>query len=554
TSIAETSLTIEGITLVVDTGLERRSLMNPLTGMASLETVTASMASADQRRGRAGRLAPGHCYRLWAKEENSNRPVFSTPEIALTDLAPLVLELAQWGVSNQTMLTWLTPPPEKAWAQATRLLQSLEIIDEKRRLTRHGQALATLGLSPRLGHMLVTANRLGSGGLACDIAAFLMERSPFQNHHAEVDFSARLRLLQAGSHPNGVNRSTLSRVRKQSRAWRGRLKPLTDTSQLSIGAICALAFPDRIGKARSASGLDYKLSGGGAAAFTAPNPLSGEPWLVITELDGRTHEARIFTAVSITLDEIETLFESRLVHENQLHWDRQQQAIVSRNVTLLGEIVLREQPAEMPAGEETVDIMLQVIRKLGLSCLPWTKAANDWLERLRFLHHIQSDRTTLPDFSETALLETLDEWLGPWLSGISKRSQLANLDLKAILKSRLSWEQQQSIDKLAPTHLTVPSGSRIRLQYDGERPPVLAVRIQEMFSATDSPTIADGQVRVQLQLLSPARRPVQITSDLAGFWSGSYQEVKKEMKGRYPKHHWPEDPINTRPHATVKPR
>jgi len=553
TSIAETSLTIEGISIVVDSGLERRAEMNPRSGMTRLVTVAASRASADQRRGRAGRLGPGHCYRLWSKVENGRHPAFSTPEIALADLSPLALEMAQWGVSDPTSLCWLDPPPARHWAQASRLLQSLDIFDRTGRLTSHGHSLASLGLHPRIGHMLVTANQLGAGRLACDIAALLQERSPFPNAARETDFGARLSLLDQHPLPRDINGGIIARVRKQRRAYRQQLKPLTTSATLSAGAICALAYPDRIARQRGNGSLSYKLSGGGAATFFSPNALSTEPWLVVTELDGREREAHIFSAVAVSRNELETLFREQLLHQERLLWDRQQRAVVSERVTLLGELILHREPAEVSSEEEATQLLLQAIQDHGLDCLPWSPAASSYLQRLRFLQGVEG-LMALPDFSPAALLDTLPDWLGPWVEGKRKFSQLQSLDLYAILRSRLSWEQQQRVDKLAPTHLTVPSGSRIRLQYHDEKPPVLAVRLQEMFSCTTTPTVAGGRVPVLVHLLSPARRPVQITDDLAGFWAGSYQAVKKEMKGRYPKHHWPDDPANTPAHATVKPR
>lgn len=553
TAIAETSLTIEGISIVIDAGLERSTKFNPRTGMSHLVTVTASQASADQRRGRAGRLGPGHCYRLWSESEQAARQHFSEPEIVTADLSALVLELAQWGVSDPATLQWLTPPPEKTYKQAQRLLQSLNILDANNRLTSHGKRIAKLGLHPRIGHMLVIANQAGAGKTACDIAAFFSERTPFTDASSKVDFSARLPLLNSKAR-NGIHGGIISRVKKQSQAYQHRITRLTRGSTLSPGAICAHAYPDRIGQLRDNKNLTYKLSGGGAASFHSPNQLSNEDYLVITELDGRERSAKIFSAVAITLTEIETLFADQLSNETRVSWNKQQTAIIAEKITTFKTLVLRQAPILKISDDTLLPLMLIAIRQHGLSCFMWDKKSTQWLNRVRFLNRHEKEHSTLPDFSETALLESLESWLAPWIQGFKKLSQLKSLNIKSLLMSRLDWTQQQWIHAQAPTHFQVPSGSRIALTYEENQPPVLAVRIQEMFSCTTTPTIADGKAPLLLHLLSPGQRPVQVTQDLISFWSNSYLEVKKELKGRYPKHHWPDDPLNTQPHATVKPR
>ncbi len=554
TAIAETSLTIEGISIVIDAGLERSTKFNLRTGMSHLVTVTASQASAEQRRGRAGRLGPGHCYRLWSETEQAARQQFSEPEIVTADLSPLVLELAQWGVSDPAALQWLTLPPEKTYKQAQRLLQSLNILDTKNQLTTHGKLISMSGFfHPRIGHMLVMANQAGAGKTACDIAAFFSERTPFTDASCELDFSARPPLLNNKSR-NGIHRGIISRVKKQSQAYQQRLTPLTRGSTLSFGAICAHAYPDRIGQLKDNKNLTYKLSGGSAASFNSPNQLSNKEYLVITELGGRERSARIFSAVEITLDEIESLFADQLNHETRVTWDKQQAAIIAEKLTTFKTLVLRQAPIKQITDATLLPLMLTAIRQHGLSCFMWDKKSTQWLNRVRFLNSHEREQSTLPDFSETALLESLEDWLAPWIQGFKKLSQLKSLDIKNLLVSRLDWTQQRWVDAQAPTHFKVPSGSSIALTYEENQPPVLAVRIQEMFSCTTTPTIANGKAPLLLHLLSPARRPVQVTQDLISFWNNSYLEVKKELKGRYPKHHWPDDPLNTMPHATVKPR
>ncbi len=554
TSIAETSLTIEGISTVIDVGLERRAQMNPRTGMTGLVTVPASRASSDQRRGRAGRLGPGHCIRLWSEADHEQRPANSEPEIVLADLSPLALEVIRWGITDPAQLCWLTPPPPQPWQQALRLLRSLEIIDHKTRLTAHGEAVAALGLHPRIGHMLIIAKQRGNGRRACDIAAFMEERSPFRGSNQNENFAARLQLFDSHPGNSGVDHQILRRVKRQSRALQQQLGASADSgTSLSIGAICALAYPDRIGQRRAGTRPAYRLSGGGAAYFPEPNPISDESYLVITELDGREREARIFSAVPVTIDALELLFEQQIVTNTEQTWDDKREAVIAQKIVRLGELILHRKPAESIDTATAKDLLLTAIKRAGIDCLPWTDAAKNWCQRVQFLASLDTLPLSLPDYSEQALLDSLDEWLGPGIEGISSFTALQRLDLFAILKNRLDWEQQQKIEELAPTHLQVPSGSRIRLSYSAGKPPVLAVRIQEMFSATTTPRIADGRAAVLLHLLSPARRPVQITDDIARFWAGSYQEVRKEMKSRYPKHHWPEDPINTQPHKGVRP-
>ncbi len=555
TSIAETSLTIEGISVVIDAGLERRAEMDARSGMTSLVTVTASRASAEQRRGRAGRLGPGWCYRLWAEAEQNRRPAHGEPEIMLADLAPLALELLTWGVSNPDALFWMTPPPRQRWEQALRLLRRLDAVDDSGKLTAHGKRLGELGLHPRLAHMLVRARELGAGRRACAIAALLQERSPFRGANAEPDFSARLALLDKGARLDGVDRGIVQRARKQAEALARQLGvDADDDSQLSTGAICALAYPDRIGQRRGGVRPVWRLSGGGAAFFPEPNTISDAPWLVVTELDGRPREARIFSAAPIEEAELRDLFADQLTTTESVRWDAERQRVVAESVVRLGEIVLQRDSRPPTDADSARALLLDAIRRQGLDCLPWSKAAADWRRRIEFLAMVEGLDIALPDLSDAALLANLEAWLGPWLDGMTALSELMRLDLLAILKSGLDWSAQQRIDELAPPHLTVPSGRRIALRYQDGKPPVLAVRLQEMFSATETPTVAGARVPVLLHLLSPAQRPVQITNDLPGFWAGSYAEVRKEMKGRYPKHHWPEDPVDSAPHATARPR
>ncbi len=551
TAIAETSLTIDDIRIVVDAGLSRLARFDPRTGMSGLVTEPASRASADQRRGRAGRLSAGWCYRLWSGQNHRRRPAETPPEIERADLAPLVLELLQWGVADPAALFWTTPPPEAGWRRALGLLEMLGIIDARQRLTAHGKALAGFGLHPRLAHMLVSANACGAGRLACDIAALMQEKSPFPASAAEPDFSARLPLLAADSSGSGYDRGVIQRARRQSRALQRQLGDIDDSGDLSPGAVCALAYPDRIGQRRGGPRPIWRLAGGGAAFFPEPNAISDEAFLVVTELDGRQREARIFSAVAVTAEALEEVLGDRIEQTTRLRWDDDRRRVVAERLRHFGAVVFERKTVEPDDPAQVTALLLEAIRRHGLDVLPWTETARQLQRRIAFVASL--DDGDLPDCHDAALLDDLEQWLTPWLDGIDGFDALQRLDLTAILRARLDWPQQQRLDELAPTHVTVPSGSRLRLEYPDEGPPTLAVRLQEMYSATETPTVAGGRVRVRLHLLSPAGRPVQITDDIAAFWQGSYAEVRKEMKGRYPKHHWPEDPASAPAHRGVRP-
>ncbi len=554
TAVAETSLTIEGVRIVVDAGLARLSRFDPRSGMSGLVTQPASRASADQRRGRAGRVDRGWCYRLWSEAAHQRRPAEAPPEIERADLAPLALELLQWGVTDPATLFWTTPPPGPSWRRALGLLQQLGIIDPEQRLTPHGRSLGGLGLHPRLAHMLVTADRLGDGVRACHIAALLLEKSPFPAGLPEPDFGQRLALLEGDARPDGLDRGVIERARQQSAALRRRLGNPDDQRRLGIGALCALAYPDRIGQRRPGPRPIWRLSGGGAAFFPAPNAISDATWLVMTELDGRAREARIFSAATVSLPELEALFGDRIETIEQARWDDERRCVVAERIRRFGALTLHREPAGDIDPATATTLLLDALRKHGIDTLPWTTQARQLQQRIGFLRRLDGADGELPDVADEALLADAEHWLAPWLDGIRCLDELKRLDLVSILLARLSWAQRQRLDDEAPTHITVPSGSRIALRYDGHGAPVLAVRLQELYSARETPTIAGGQVRLRLELLSPARRPVQITNDLAAFWAGSYAEVRKEMKGRYPKHHWPDDPLRARPHRGVKPR
>ena len=551
TSIAETSLTIEGIRIVVDGGQMRLPRFDPNGGMTKLVTVPVSKASAEQRRGRAGRLGPGLCYRLWSEAAHRALPGFTAPEIADADLAPLALELARWGVSDPTSMAWLEPPPAASYAQAVDLLKRLGALDHGGRITAHGKAMAALPLHPRLAHMVLKAESMGLGSLACDLAALLSERDILRNAR-DADLRLRLEAL-ADPRSNNADRGGVQRVRDAAKQLRRSLRiPQSDDSVEEAGLLLAFAYPDRIGQRRSAQGLQYRLSNGRGAFFPVPEALATEDMLVMADLDGDKRDARIFLAAPVTRAEIEDHFAELILTTEAVAWDSREQVVTARRQRKLGELVLKDEALPKPSREAITEAMLAGVREMGLACLPWNDAARKFQSRITFLRRIEGE--AWPDLSDEALTETLSDWLPPWLEGISRKAHLERLDMLEILEAALPWEKKRDLDEAAPTHVTVPSGSRIPIDYETGEIPVLAVRLQEMFGLADTPTLAHGRVKLVLHLLSPARRPMQVTQDLASFWANTYKQVKADLKGQYPKHYWPDDPMQAEPTARAKPR
>jgi ATP-dependent helicase HrpB len=550
TSIAETSLTIEGVRVVVDGGLMRVPRFDPSGGMTRLVTVPVSRASAEQRRGRAGRLGPGVCYRLWTEAAHRALSGFTAPEIAEADLAPLVLELARWGISDPADLAWLDPPPAAGVAQAGELLRRLGAVDQAGRITAHGRAMAVLPVHPRLAHMALRGRDLGLGALACEVAALLSERDILRGER-DADLRLRVELLR-GARSTAADRGAVQRVREAVRQLRRHLNlPPHGGEVEDVGVLLAFAYPDRIALRRQGGDLRYQLSNGRGAFFPQPEPLATADALAIAELDGDRREARIFLAAPLTLVEIEAHFADQIEQMDRVAWDARDQAVMARRQRKLGELVLKDEPLPNPPREAVTNALLTGLRDMGLGCLPWTTAAEGVRTRVAFLRRIEGE--AWPDLSDAALLDTLENWLAPWLDGISRRAHLARLDLHAALMALLPWERKKILDTEAPTHVVVPSGSRIPIDYTAEGP-VLAVRLQEMFGLADTPMIAGGRVRLTLHLLSPARRPVQVTQDLASFWANAYKQVKADLKGQYPKHYWPDNPLQAEPTARAKPR
>ena len=554
TTIAETSLTIEGIRVVIDSGWARVPRFDPVSGLTRLTTVTVSQASAEQRRGRAGRLEPGVCYRLWSESTHHKLPEYNRPEILDADLAPLALDMAQWGIDSPATLAWQDPPPAAHYAQARELLRELGAVDDKGTITAHGRRMAQLAMHPRLAHMALKGIELNLGILACELAALLGERDVIKGER-DADLHQRLQALRDGGPNANIDRAACTRARKQAEHWRQQLR-ITDQGKAihdldRAGLLLAYAYPDRIAQRRPGGEPRYLLANGRGAFFARHESLSTAEYIVAAHLDGAQKEARIFLAASITRVDLEEHFAELIAARDIIEWDNRNELVLSRRQLRLGALILDDAPLSGADPEAVSRAMLHGIRAMGLASLPWTKSLRTRQQRIGFLHHLEPQRW--PDVSDEALLETLDDWLAPYLHGVTRRAHLADIDLHAALTGMLNWEQQRALDELAPTHLSAPSGSCIAIDY-GNQPPVLAVRLQEMFGLKDTPRIAGGRVALLLHLLSPARRPVQVTQDLAGFWANSYFDVKKDLKGRYPKHYWPDDPLQAQATTRAKPR
>ncbi len=553
-AIAETSLTIEGVRTVVDAGLARVSRFDPRSGMSRLTTTRVSQAGATQRAGRAGRVAPGVCYRLWHEYEHAGLPPRATPEILDTDLAPLALELAVAGVRDVAELRWIDPPPAAALGHARELLVALGAFDASGRVSAHGRAMAGLPMHPRLAHMVLRARASGSAALAtaCDLAALLEERDLVRgaNGPPPADLRARLALLAgddlreavAGLPGATADRDGVRRVRQQAQAHRRRMgvpdRAPGDAER--AGLLVAYAYPERVAVAREAGGR-YLTRGGGGVLLVPDDPLRTSPWLAVAETDGRRPEARVALAAPVDEADILRHFADEITVEEEVGWDDAADSAVARRRERLGAIVLREAPLRNVDPARMAGAVLDWVRRAGIAQLPWPESARRLRARMAFAYHL--DPARWPDVSDDALLATLDEWLLPFLDGAPGRAALGRVPYVEALLSRLTWADRAELDELAPAHLDVPSGSRIPVDYAMPDAPVLAVRLQELFGQTETPTVGRGRVPVVVHLLSPARRPVQVTRDLAGFWRAGYFDVRKDLRGRYPKHHWPDDPL-----------
>jgi len=563
TAIAETSLTIEQIRVVVDSGLQRTPRFDARTAMTRLVTLPVSRASADQRRGRAGRLGPGICYRLWSQGHHTTLAARNRPEILDSDLSGLVLDLAQWGVSSPHRLGWLDPPPTAAFDQAKVLLTDLGALDDRGRITTHGRRMGALPLHPRLAHMILAAQKKGMGTAACDVCAILSERDPlhFTGRQRDADLHLRMEALQAFRANKSfvmadgfADTSALRRILKVATVLQKRLglQPAKNAHQ-DAGCLLAWAYPDRIACRRPDNPARFLMTNGRGAFFDPPEPLMAHDFLVVAELDGERRDARIYMAAAYDRNTLMDQFSHRVQWQQQVAWNDQSGAVEALRRLTLGALTLRSEPLTNPDPQAVKTALMAGVALTGLDVLPWTRALRTWRARVMLLRRGEIGGEDWPDLSDEALTASLAQWLGPYLESMTRLKDLTRLNLQSALHSRLSWRQQKMLDKLAPTHWAVPSGSRLPIDYSAEVP-VLAVRLQEMFGATRTPAIADGRLPLLLHLLSPASRPAQVTQDLAGFWQNSYPAVKKELMGRYPKHDWPDDPLSARPTARAKPR
>jgi ATP-dependent helicase HrpB len=601
TSIAETSLTIEGVRVVIDCGLARVPRYEPDVGLTRLETVRVSRAAADQRRGRAGRTEPGVCYRLWDEPQTAALEPANRPEILAADLSGLVLELAHWGVADPASLAFLDPPPAPALAQAKALLGELNAIDRAGRITEEGRRLRELPLPPRLARMVVDAAAAGEADLAAEIAVVLTERGLGGN---DVDFGHRLDVLRRDRSQRAnearamarrwaqIAKTNLSPSKRSTpsplvgEGWGGgsfsdpsivppRTTPTPDPSpqgggewkepsrgkererpgrggeELSVGALLALAYPDRVAKNRGGGGA-FLLANGRGANVDAASALARAPFLAVAEITGTAAQGRVVLAAPLTLAQIETQFADRIESRDEIAFEPASASLRARRLRRLGAIALAEQPLAVAADEASARMLAQGAARLGIERLPWTKPLRQWRDRIMFLRRAEGGEW--PDLTDAALAATAVDWLTPALAGKTALGEFASDDFAQALQGLLPWALRRRLDAEAPTHFTAPSGSAVPIDYEAQEGPKLAIRVQELFGLDRHPSIAAGRVPLVVELLSPAHRPVQVTRDLPGFWRGSYAAVKAEMKGRYPRHPWPDNPLAAVPTRRAKPR
>ncbi|MDN5926767.1 MAG: ATP-dependent helicase HrpB [Hyphomicrobiales bacterium] len=541
TAIAETSITIDGVRIVVDSGLARLPKYEPATGLTRLETVRVSRASADQRAGRAGRTAPGIAIRLWRAEQTASLPAFAAPEILEADLSGLLLDCAAFGVSDPAGLRFPDPPPAAALAEARALLLQLDAIDAGGRLTEAGAAMRRLALPPRLAHMVAESARPGHAGQAAELAVLLTERGLGGNG---VDLDARLARFRADRSPRAANAKTMAR-RIAQMAGKG-----DDGLRASAGVLLLHAWPDRVAGRRGGPGR-YVLANGRGGVIDETEPLAREKYLVVADLQGAAGHSRIASAAAVPEEEIHSALGHRIERELEMVFDMQKRSLRTREIERLGAITLAERRAPPPSGDVANAALIDAVRLHGLVILPWDKSAVALRERLGWLHRGLGE--PWPDMSDAALLENLEDWLLPFLPGEASLDRLGATTLREALLSLVPHSLQREVDRLAPTHFPAPSGSHVPIRYDGEQP-LLSIRVQELYGLDRHPAIAEGTIPLTLELLSPAHRPIQTTRDLPGFWRGSWADVRSQMRGRYPRHVWPENPLQAQATARAKPR
>jgi ATP-dependent helicase HrpB len=555
TSIAETSLTIEGVRIVVDSGVSRVPRYEPDIGLTRLETVRASRAAVDQRRGRAGRTEPGVCYRLWDEPQTASLAPYTQPEILSADLSSLVLDLAQWGVSDPSMLAFLDSPPAPALKEARSLLRELGALDADGRITEEGRSLRALALPPRFARMIVDSHRLGAGEQAAEIAAVLTERGLGGD---SVDLDARLDQFRRDRSPRASSARSLaqrwaSQVAASEGAGERRRSPQDESEhrgEPSTGVMLAFAFPDRV--ARNRGNGSFVLANGRAAALDQASALARAPYIAVAELTGAAGSGRILLAAPITQLEIEQNFADQIETADEISFDRGALALRARRKKTLHAITLSEAPLALQPSEETARVLADGLIAAGLDKLPWSKPAKQWRDRVTFLR--QAEGESWPDLSDDALAAQREVWLVPALYNKTSLKEISSGNLSDALLTLLPRELRARLEREAPTHFEAPTGTMLAIDYEAEQGPTIAVRLQELFGLNAHPSIAKGAVPLVLELLSPAHRPVQVTRDLPGFWRGSYAAVRSDLRGRYPRHPWPEDPASAMPTRRVKPR
>jgi ATP-dependent helicase HrpB len=546
TSIAETSLTIEGVRIVVDSGVARVPRYEPDIGLTRLETVRASRAAVDQRRGRAGRTEPGVCYRLWDEPQTASLAAYTQPEILSADLSSLVLDLAQWGVSDPATLSFLDPPPAPALKEAKSLLRELGALDGDGRITAEGKSLRALALPPRLARMIVDSQRLSAGEAAAEIAAVLTERGLGGD---SVDLDARLDSFRRDRSPRAASaRSLAQRWASQVAAAGG---PAGEDTSPSTGIMLAFAFPDRVARNRGNGG--FVLANGRGAAVDQASALARAPYIAVAELTGTAANGRILLAAPIAQAEIEQQFADQIETADEISFDRGALAVRARRKKTLHAITLSEAPMALKPSAETARVLADGLISAGLDKLPWSKPAKQWRDRVMFLRKAEGE-PSWPDLSDDALVAQRETWLVPALYDKTSLKEFSAGELSDALMTLLPWELRARLEREAPTHFEAPTGTQLAIDYEAEQGPTIAVRLQELFGLNTHPSIAKGAVPLVLELLSPAHRPVQVTRDLPGFWRGSYAAVRSDLRGRYPRHPWPEDPASAAPTRRVKPR
>ncbi len=547
TNVAETSLTIDGVRIVVDSGLVRAARFDPRRGMSELVTIPVSRASADQRRGRAGRQAPGVCYRIWTESDHLQLPEYTTPEILTADLVPLALELSRWGSPNGESLRFIDPPPPSSLRHAQTLLQELNAVEGDGKIATLGRAMSELPVHPRLSHMILRAKDIGLGSMGCTLAALLEERDLFAGQkNADVDLRDRWHQLGKAKGPNE------QRILEQA----SRLRKILDLrenreDESAIGVLLAFAYPERIARWREKNHTHYLMVSGKQAVLPPGSRMSRHEYLVVSDGDVRGDEVRVFVCAPIARNEILEHFSNQFANETDVHWDPQEHCVVAREATKLGAIILSEQPLAKE-DPRIAKAMVEAIRSLGIQSLPWDRETNSFRDRSEWLRKSGLARAGWPDLGDDSLLKELDEWLTPFLTGIRHQSQLARLDLLTALKSLFTHEQLRDLDRLAPSHIKLPSGTNAPIDYGAGDQPVLAVRIQEMFGQIETPRIGKGDRLVLIHLLSPAKRPLAVTQDLPSFWKNTYPEIRRQLQARYPKHVWPDDPLHAKPTNKTK--